>query len=89
MSGWADTFDKVKALAEKGKVKSPVLWDKGEKNRTAYGIRDYPKFYLIGTDGKVLWEAFSAVFGKDPEKKTEKTLEFEKTLEAELQKVKK
>jgi hypothetical protein len=34
----------------------PVLWDEGQKTCLAYGVHRYSTAYLIGVDGKVLWE---------------------------------
>ncbi len=57
-NGSIDTMDAVKASVEKGKVKYPVAWDEGEKTCEAYGITSYAHSFLIGTDGKVVFEGF-------------------------------
>lgn len=78
-NGEFDKQDALKAEVEKGGVKFPVLWDKGGKTCTAYGIKGYPAAYLVGVDGTVIWEGF-------PLPKVE---EIEKLIQAELAKVKK
>jgi peroxiredoxin len=47
-----------KERLEKSARKLPfaTLWDEGGKLCKTYGIRGYPSAYLIGVDGKVLWE---------------------------------
>ena len=57
-NGAIDTMDAVKDSVEKGKVKYPVAWDEGGKTCDAYDIRSYAHSFLIGTDGKVVWEGF-------------------------------
>src|SRR5262245_64446474 len=54
--GSQDTQEQVKEHAEKGKFPFPVLWDKDGKNTAAYKIQAMPASYLIGVDGKVVWE---------------------------------
>ncbi|MBV8882031.1 MAG: TlpA family protein disulfide reductase, partial [Planctomycetaceae bacterium] len=54
--GSVDDLDEVKKdVAEKG-TKYAVLWDKDRKNCDAYGVEVFPRAYLIGVDGTVLWE---------------------------------
>jgi peroxiredoxin len=77
--GSADTMDALKKNVEKGEVKFPVLWDKEGKNCEKYGIKAFPSAYLVGVDGKVLWEGFP-----NPEVEA-----IEKLIKAELEKVKK
>src|SRR5882762_2054142 len=57
-NGTIDTMDAVKASVEKAKVKYPVAWDEGGKTCDAYGISSYAHSFLIGTDGKVVFEGF-------------------------------
>lgn len=77
--GTQDTLDAVKESVEKSKVKFPVLWDEGGKVTDAYGIKAFPAAYLVGVDGKVLWEGvpLAGIEG------------IEKTIQAELENVKK
>ncbi len=56
-----------------------TLWDKDGANCTKYGIKAYPAGYLVGVDGKVLWEGVPSPGNP----------EIEKLLKAELAKVKK
>ncbi|HEU4339153.1 MAG TPA: redoxin domain-containing protein [Planctomycetota bacterium] len=57
-NGNNDTMEELKDAVEKGKVKYPVAWDENEKTCEEYGIRAYAASFLIGTDGKVVWEGF-------------------------------
>jgi len=57
-NGTIDKMEAVKASVEKAKVKYPVAWDEGGKTCEAYGIRSYAHSFLIGTDGKVVFEGF-------------------------------
>lgn len=77
--GAMDKFDDLKKEVEDKGGKLATLWDKGAKNCLAYGIQAYPFAYLVGVDGKVLWEGL-------PNAKIE---EIEKRIQAELEKVKK
>src|SRR5258705_85732 len=91
-NGNDDTLDKLKAAIEKGGVKYPVAWDEDAKTCTAYGVTGYAASFLIGTDGKVVWEGFpvakpieerEALVKKELEKVTEEELKkIEKELEA-------
>ena len=78
-NGRSDTQAALKADAEKSGLKFPLLWDKDGKNCETYAIRGFPAAFLIGTDGKVVWEGFPGA----------KFDEVEKLLKAELEKVKK
>ena len=77
-NGAIDTMEKVKASVEKHKVKYPVAWDEGGKTCDAYDIRAYAHSFLIGTDGKVVWEGFPL---------EKKITEREEQMKAELKKV--
>jgi hypothetical protein len=77
-NGRIDTKDRLKAEVDKG-VKFPVLWDNGGKNCAAYGVRAYPSAYLVGVDGKVLWEGHPGPGDAD----------VQKLIDQELAKVKK
>jgi hypothetical protein len=57
-NGTMDTLEAVKESVEKGKVKYPTAWDDGGKTCDEYAIAGYAASFLIGTDGKVVWEGF-------------------------------
>ena len=77
--GAMDSFAEVKSHAATDGVKFPILWDKDEKNTRTYGVRGMPSAFLVGVDGKVIWEGFPlAGVGK-----------VEERIKAELKKVKK
>lgn len=76
--GTQDKFEDLKKdVADKGETFA-VLWDKDAKNCLAYGINAYPNAYLVGVDGKVIWEGL-------PNPRIEV---IEKLMAAELEKVK-
>ena len=66
-----------KEVEEKGE-KFAVLWDADGRICMSYGIEAYPRAYLVGVDGKVLWEGI-------PNSKID---EIEKLIIAEIAKVK-
>jgi len=77
--GSQDKFDDLKKEVEERGGKLATLWDKDAKNCLAYGIQAYPMAYLVGVDGKVIWEGSpnAKVLG-----------DIEKAMAAELAKVK-
>ena len=77
--GALDDFADLKKEVEAKEEKFAVLWDKDSKTCLAYGIQAYPQAYLVGVDGKVLWEGI-------PNGKIE---QIEKIMAAEFAKVKK
>lgn len=81
-NGQIDTQADVKAHVEKKGITYATLWDKGARNCSKYGVRAYPAQYLVGVDGKVIWEGFYAE-SEDTKKKVAALLK------AELAKVKK
>ncbi len=72
----------VKKNAETLGLKHPVLWDKDCRNHRAYGLKNWPVAYLIGTDGKVFWEGNPARVVNRPKQLEE----FKKLIETELKK---
>jgi thiol-disulfide isomerase/thioredoxin len=76
--GTLDKFDDLKKDVEEKGEKYPVLWDKDAKTCLAYGIQAYPNAYLVGVEGKVIWEG-----SPTPANET-----VEKLIAAELAKVK-
>jgi AhpC/TSA family len=77
--GSVDDLDEVQKDAKDRGTKYSVLWDKERKNCDAYGVEVFPRAYLIGVDGTVLWEGLP----------NEKLAEIEKLMDAEFAKVKK
>lgn len=76
--GALDEFETLKKDVEEKGEKFAVLWDNESKVCLEYGIQAYPRAYLVGVDGTVLWEGI-------PNSKIE---EIEKILAAEIAKVK-
>lgn len=54
--GQFETLDLVRKSVQKQGVEHLVLWDKHSQNHKAYGVRAWPVAYLVGPDGKVVWE---------------------------------
>ena len=76
-NGAADTFEAVKADYKKKGLAFPVLWDREGKTFAAYKLKNVPWGYLIGADGKVVWEGVAL-----------KQIDaVEKAIEAEMSKV--
>jgi thiol-disulfide isomerase/thioredoxin len=80
--GALDDFNDLRKEVEEKEEKFAVLWDKESRICLAYGIQAYPQAYLIGVDGKVIWEGL-------PSPKPEKTTEIEKLMSVEFAKAKK
>jgi peroxiredoxin len=87
-NGDIDSLAAVKKHVEKKKLPYPVGWDEGEKTCKTYGVQSYPSQYLIGTDGKVVWEGFCLDDNGKVEKKVEAQVksELEKVSKEELEK---
>jgi hypothetical protein len=80
-NGEYDKMERVRKHVEKKKIPYAVLHDAGEKNCNNYGIKAYPSSFLIGVDGKVIWEGYALKKGK--------LKEIEKLIREELKKVEK
>jgi hypothetical protein len=80
--GGIDAFDAVKKEVEEKKFPFPVLWDKDGKNVGTYKVEGMPAAYLVGVDGKVVWEGH-------PNPKASEAEKLEVAIKAELEKVKK
>ena len=78
--GELDAFDPLKKEVEEKGETFPVFWDKDGRVCKTYGIQAYPQAYLVGVDGKVIWE------GSPNPKVAEKV---EKLMGAEFEKIKK
>jgi hypothetical protein len=76
--GRNDAFEAVKADAEKSELSFPVLWDARGRVCAEYGMKGYPGGFLVGVDGKVLWEGIP----------NPKVKEIEALIQEELAKVK-
>lgn len=77
--GSTDDLDEVQKDVKKRGTKYAVLWDKERKNCDKYGVEVFPRAYLIGVDGNVLWEGIpNSALG-----------EIEKLMTAEFAKAKK
>lgn len=44
-----------KCVAERG-TEHYVLWDAENRNHERYGVQAWPSAYLVGTNGRVIWE---------------------------------
>ena len=54
--GEATPFEASRKRLTDWSVRHPVLWDRGNANAKAYAIRGWPSAFLIGPDGKVVWQ---------------------------------
>ncbi len=54
--GKYEKLDVVTQAIRDKRVEFPVLWDEQCQNTERYGVRAWPVAYLIGVDGKVIWE---------------------------------
>ncbi len=54
--GSVDPFPAVQAHVAGRRLPFPVLYDQNGGVGETYGIQAYPTAYLIGRDGKVVWE---------------------------------
>jgi len=57
-SGRGDTKKDLAAYVKKNKKKYPTLWDRDGAVCKKFGIKGYPAAFLIGADGKVVWEGW-------------------------------
>ena len=48
--------DDIQSHLEQEKASFPVLYDSDGKTCEAYGVRGYPSTFLLGRNGKVIWE---------------------------------
>jgi len=58
-----ENIDKVRSIASRLKIPYPMLLDEGQRTQKAYGVRELPATFFIGTDGRIL-SRFDA-FGED------------------------
>ena len=56
--GLTPSVDDLRKHVEKGKIPYPVMRDPGDNQKT-YGIKFGTTVYLIGADGKVMWEGLA------------------------------
>ncbi len=57
-NGGIDKQDVLAKYVKKQGKAYPTLWDKDGKVCKSYAVRGYPAAFLVGADGKVLWEGF-------------------------------
>jgi hypothetical protein len=57
-NGAMDSLAAVQAHVASDGLPFPVFHDAAGATSRAYGLRAYPAAYLIGRDGKVIWEGF-------------------------------
>ncbi len=54
--GKTDSLNKVREWTANEKIPYAVYYDNGGAMVTDYGVRGFPSMYLLGRDGKVVWE---------------------------------
>ena len=77
--GEFDTFEELKEDVKKSGRTYPTLWDHKAQTTGKYGVEVQPAGFLIGVDGKVIWEGTPVQHVK----------KIEAMIKAELKKVKK
>src|SRR5581483_11680819 len=77
--GGVDDLEELQKDVQDHGTKVAVLWDKESKNCLKYGVEVFPRAYLVGVEGTVLWEGIP----------NEKIAEIEKLMADEFAKVKK
>lgn len=56
--GNSDAKKDLEKLAKDDKLAYTIVWDQGGKICKQFEIEGYPAAYLVGVDGKVIWEGF-------------------------------
>lgn len=85
--GTQDTMEAIHDSVQKAGIKFAVAHDPDAKTVDAYGVKAFPAAYLIGTDGRVVWEGFPLADVDKVEKALKK--ELEKVTKEELERIKK
>ena len=57
-NGSIDSYAALEKYVKKEGKAYPTLWDKGGKVCKSFAVRGYPAAFLIGVDGKVIWEGY-------------------------------
>jgi hypothetical protein len=86
-NGEIDEFPALRLAVTEARIRYPVAWDEKARTCRAYGVRGYAASFLIGTDGKVVWEGFPF---RRPIQEREAMIrkELTKVTQAELSKIK-
>jgi hypothetical protein len=63
-------------------VRHPVLWDESNRNHKNYGIASWPTAYVIGRNGKIIWQGNPARMQDRPDSLAEFRELLKKNLEA-------
>ena len=66
VAGEAQKYEDVASHVQERKISYPVLHDPASVNAKAYGVGGSPHAFVIGRDGKVVWEGRCGP-GKDQE----------------------
>ena len=83
--GEFEPLELVKQSIDKQKgLEHLVLWDKERQNHNKYGVTAWPTAYLVGADGRVVWEGSPARVVSRPEL----VRQLKKLIETELGKAK-
>lgn len=87
-NGAIDKMSALKKSVEKSRIKYPTAHDVGGKTCNAYKVTSYAHTFLIGTDGKVVWNDFP-LSKSIKEREEEVKKELEKVTPEELKKIEK
>lgn len=74
------TRDESQARVDAQDIRHSVLWDQANRNHKNYEITSWPAAYLIGADGKVVWQGNPARMQARPSE----AAEFRRLLESQL-----
>jgi hypothetical protein len=83
-NGKIDKQDVLAKYVKKQGKTYPTLWDKDGEVCKSYAVRGYPAAFLVGADGKVVWEGFPVPELGAVEKRIAKELTLVKKPEAKL-----
>lgn len=54
--GKHESLHSTRSSVEAKDIEHLVLWDKGNQNHQRFGIHTWPRAFLIGADGRILWQ---------------------------------
>ncbi len=66
--GTKDSFDKLKKWAASQKTPYLVFWDEGRKHFGDYSVSMWTTSYLLGVNGKVIWDGCGKSIAGEAEK---------------------
>lgn len=77
------SLEQSRRLIKGTRVTHPILWDLDGRNHQNYGVTTWPYCFLIGVDGRIVWQGNPARL----ESRRQEADRFRATLATELRKV--